>query len=297
MEIIHHRGKAFDVLLVAAGTLLMAAGVNMVYEPMELVTGGLSGLAIVIQNLTAGLTGKAGIPIWLTNTVLNVPIFLAAWWLVGRKFVVKTLLGAVAFSIALYVVPEYNLCGEDYLLATVFGAVLTGSGVGLVFLASSSTGGTDMLSVTLHRFFRHYTLPQVMMVVDGSIVLAGAVVFGIRSALYAVIAVYITTKVSDTILEGTKFAKLVYIISDAYEEIAEAILTKLQRGATGVAIQGMYTRQDKHMLFCVVNKKEIVQIKEIVREIDTKAFVIVNDVREAVGEGFIEYKQEKNGKL
>lgn len=154
-----------------------------------------------------------------------------------------------------------------------------------------------MLSMTLHRFFRHYTVPQILMVIDGCIVVSGAAVFGIKSALYAVIAVYITTKVSDAILEGLKFAKMVYIISDHHEEIAAEILTTMDRGATGIAIKGMYTGNDRNMLFCVVSKKEIVQIKEIVRKLDPKAFVIVSDVREAVGEGFIEYKQEKGLKL
>lgn len=264
----------------------------MVYDPTGLVTGGISGLAIVIKEMTSGVV-EGGLPIWLSNVLLNVPIFLAGGIVLGKKFVLKTLFGAVSLSVALFVVPSYDLCKGDLLLAVVFGAVLTGAGLGLVFLTSSSTGGTDMFSMTIQRFLRHYTVPQIMMLVDGSVVIAGAAVFGIKNAMYAVIAVYIATKVSDTILEGMKFAKLVYIISDRYEDIAGEILTKMDRGATGIAIKGMYTKSDKNMLFCVVSNKEIVQIKEIVREIDPKAFVIVNDVREAVGEGFVEYRQEK----
>lgn len=292
-----HKSKGFDMLLIVVGTLLIAVGVNMVYDPMGLVTGGISGLAIVIKALTAKVTGGEGVPIWLSNIMINVPIFVSAWFLVGKRFVLKTLFGAISFSIALYIVPTYNLCGDDYLLACVFGAVLTGAGIGLAFMADSSTGGTDMLSMTLHRFFRHYTAPQILMVIDGSVVIAGAAVFGIKAAMYAVIAVFIATKVSDAILEGIKFAKLVYIISDHYEQIADVIMTTMDRGATGIAIKGMYTKSDRNMLFCVVSNKEIVRLKEIVREKDPKAFMIVSDVREAVGEGFIEYKQEKNSKL
>jgi len=286
------KSKALDFLLIVAGTVLMAAAVNLVYDPMGMVTGGVTGLAIIIKDITDEIL-PGGLPIWLVNTFLNIPIFLAAWFLVGRKFVLKTLLGAVVFSVALYLVPTYNLCEDDYLLAAIFGAVLTGFGVGLVFLASSSTGGTDMLSMSLHRFFPHYTVPQILMVVDGAVVIAGAAVFGIKSALYAVVAVYITTKASDTMLEGLKFAKLVYIISEQYEKIAEEIMGKLGRGATGIAIKGMYTKADKNMLFCVVDKKEMVKIREIVQKLDSEAFVIVSDAREVMGEGFIEYRQEK----
>lgn len=292
MEILHRRGKLWDVMLVLAGTLLLAAGVNLVYDPMGMVTGGVSGLAIVLKEVTADLTGGEGVPIWLSNILINVPIFLLSWILVGRKFVIKTLFGTLALSAALYVIPTYDLCGGDYLLATVFGAVFTGGGVGLVLMAAASTGGTDMLSVALHRFFRHYSVPQILMVVDGLIVVAGATVFGIRSALYAVIAVYIATKVGDAVLDGIKFAKMVYIISEKYEEIAGEIMSRMDRGVTGVASQGMYTRSERKMLLCVVSNKEIAQLKEIVREYDPAAFVIVSDVREAMGEGFIEYRQE-----
>lgn len=294
--VVHHRSKWFDLLLVVAGTTMMAVGVNMVYDPMGMVTGGVSGVAIVVKELTHGVMGD-GIPIWLTNTLLNVPIFLGALLLVGKRFVLRTLFGALSFSVALYLVPSYNLCGDDYLLASIFGAVISGVGIGMVFMTHSSTGGTDMFCMTIHRFLRHYTVPQMLMVVDGAIVLAGAAVFGLRAALYAVIAVYITSKVSDAMLEGLKFAKMVYIISERYEQIAEEIMTKMDRGATGIPIRGMYTGADRNMLFCVVNNKEIVQIKEIVTELDPKAFVIVSDVREAVGEGFVEYRQEKPAKL
>lgn len=292
MEILHRRGKVWDLLLVVAGTLLLAAGVNMVFDPMGMVTGGLSGLAIVVKEVTADLSGGAGVPIWLTNLLANVPIFLAAWLLVGREFIWKTLFGAAAFAVALYVVPVYDLCRGDYLLATVFGGVLNGIGVGLVLLAGAATGGTDMLSMVIQRFFKHVSVPQILMVVDGIIVVTGAAIFGIRSAMYAVIAVYIATKVSDAILDGIKFAKMVYIISERYEEIADEIMTRMERGVTGVPIRGMYTKSDRNMLFCVVSNKEIVPLKEIVRELDPGAFVIVSDVREAMGEGFMEYRQE-----
>ena len=296
MEILHRRGKLWDILLVIAGTFLLAAGVNLVYDPMGMVTGGVSGLAIIVKEVTANMTGGEGGPIWLSNILINVPIFLLAWILVGKSFVVKTLFGTLSLSAALYIVPYYDLCGGDYLLATVFGAVFTGGGIGLVLMASASTGGTDMLSVALRRFLRHYTVPQILMVIDGAVVVLGAGIFGIRSALYAVIAVYIATKVGDAILDGIKFAKMVYIISDKYEAIADDIMNKMDRGVTGVFSQGMYTKAEKNMLLCVVGNKEIARLKELVRTQDPRAFMIVSDVREAMGEGFIEYSQDDEKK-
>jgi uncharacterized membrane-anchored protein YitT (DUF2179 family) len=127
--------------------------------------------------------------------------------------------------------------------------------------------------------------------VDSLVVTLGIFVFGINKALYAIIAIYISAKVSDGILEGVKFAKIAYIISDHYEEIANEILTAMNRGVTGLRATGMYSNVDKKMLFCVVSKKEIVGVIDIVNKIDKRAFVIVNDVREVMGEGFIEFKQ------
>ena len=146
-----------------------------------------------------------------------------------------------------------------------------------------------MLAALIQRKLRHYSIAQIMQVLDGMVVLLGAMVFGIRYALYALIAIYATSKVSDGILEGLKFSKQAYVISDSYQEIARAIMTRMDRGVTALDGVGMYSGQGKKVLFCVVSKKEIVTIREIVAEFDRKAFLIVTDVREVFGEGFIEY--------
>lgn len=287
-DLLRKKSRVGDIILVMLGAFIMGLSNNLVYEPMGMVTGGISGLSIVIKSVSTTMFGY-GVPVWMGNIVLNVPIFIASYLVLGKKFVVKTVLGAATFSFTLYIVPVYNMCGGDYLLAAVFGPLFMGGGAGLVFLASSSTGGTDMLSMVFHKYFKAYTVPQILAVIDGIIVLAGAAVFGVHNALYAVIAVFLTSKISDTIMEGFKFAKLVFIISDKYKDIAESILTDMDRGVTKINIKGMYTKEDKDMLFVVVSNKEIVQIKETVRRFDPNAFVIVSDVREAVGEGFVEY--------
>lgn len=277
-------------IIIIAGTLLMAMSINLVYEPLEMVTGGVTGLAIVIKYLT-GFIVKGGIPIWLSNTVLNIPLFLAALKLMGKKYLKTTVFATISLSVALYIIPTYNIVYQDYLLAAVFGGVLGGAGLGLVFVASASTGGTDLVATLINKYKPYHSIPRILIVIDGVIVATGVAAFGITKALYAIIAVYITTKVSDGILEGLKFAKMAYIISDNYDEIAKKIMVSLDRGVTGVSATGMYSNKDKKMLFCVVSKKEIVDLTEIVEEVDPNAFVIVSDVREVMGEGFREYRQ------
>ena len=229
------------------------------------------------------------VPLWLTNTVLNIPLFAAGFFFCGWRFIKRTLFATVMLSVSLYVLPEASYLGSDLFLSALFGGIISGVGTGLVFLTSCTTGGTDLLAALIQKRLKHYTLAQIMQVLDGLIVVAGASVFGIRTALYALIAIFCVAKVTDGLIEGLKFSKQAYIISEHYREIAEAIMEQMGRGVTSIKARGMYSDQEKRMLFCVVSKKEIVRLKEIVAEFDSSAFVIVSDAREVFGEGFIEY--------
>lgn len=277
-------------LTILCGAILLALSVNLVYEPMALVTGGISGLAIVVKRLTEPLI-EGGLPIWVFNTICNIPLFLIAVIVKGKKFILTTVAGTVLYILALMVIPIFDFHFEDALLASIIGGTIAGAGMGMVFSVSASTGGTDLAAMVIHNYKKHMSIPQILSLIDGVIIFIGALVFGIGNALYAVIAVFVTAKVSDGILEGLKFAKMAYIISDSYAEIAEDILHSLNRGVTGINATGMYSNKDKKMLFCVVSKKEIVKIIEVAQRIDPKSFVIVSDVREVMGEGFIEYRQ------
>lgn len=284
---IHARKNIVKYTFIIIGTTLMALAVNMFYAPMYMVTGGVSGLAIVIRDWTRGMV-DGGVPIWITNVLCNIPLFLLAARVKGKQYIIQTLFATVSFTVALSIIPSFNLKFDDILLVSVFGGVLTGVGLGMVLPTQTSTGGADLLSAVLHEKHKHYTMAQFIMVIDAVIVSLGAAVFGLFRALYAVIAIYITSKVIDSIQEGLKFAKITYIISDQYEEIAKEVLKGLNRGATAISAKGMYTNQDKKMLFCVVSKKELVKVIAIVARIDAKAFLIVSDAREVLGEGFIE---------
>lgn len=276
--------KKWNLVLILIGTLLMGAAVKIIYEPLHMVTGGVSGVGIIIQSLI-------GIPMWFTNMIINIPLLIIAAYIKGTRFIIKTLYATVCFTVALYLLPEFEIVQGDYLLGALAGGVISGIGLGLVFYTGTSTGGSDLLGIVLQRKFRHYSIAQIILVIDGMIVMGGAWKFGLKNALYAVIAVYITSKVMDGILEGINFSKLAYVISEHYEEIASDIFVNLNRGVTSLFAKGMYSKKQKNVLLCVVSKKEIVELMDIVAKNDPKAFVIVTDVREVMGEGFIEYKQ------
>lgn len=276
-----------EYLMIIVGTGLMSLAINSVFDASGMVTGGFSGIAIIIKAWTKGLV-NGGIPLWVTNCVLNIPLFFIAWRVKGFSFIKKAILGEVSLSVWLAIQPVFHLAGDDLLLAALYGGVIQGIGIGLVFLGGGTTGGTDMMAAIIQKFLQHYSISQIMQIIDGAVVVVGMYVFGIHKALYAIIAVYLVTKVSDGLIEGLKFSKAVYIITEKPKEIAEMIMEDLDRGATGINAKGMYSGQDKLMLFVVVNKKEIVMLKEKVDEIDPQAFVIVTDAREVHGEGFIE---------
>lgn len=276
-----------EYLMIIVGTGLMSLAINSVFDASGMVTGGFSGIAIIIKAWTKGLV-NGGIPLWVTNCVLNIPLFFIAWRVKGFSFIKKAILGEISLSVWLAIQPVFHLAGDDLLLAALYGGVIQGVGIGLVFLGGGTTGGTDMMAAIIQKFLQHYSISQIMQIIDGAVVVVGMYVFGIHKALYAIIAVYLVTKVSDGLIEGLKFSKAVYIITEKPGEIAGMIMEDLDRGATGINVKGMYSGQDKLMLFVVVNKKEIVMLKEKVDEIDPQAFVIVTDAREVHGEGFIE---------
>lgn len=287
-RLFYRRSKVWEYLMLIVGTALVAVSIQCIYDPISLVTGGFSGLAIVIKSVTEPFF-PGGIPLWFTNIALNIPVFLVAFKVKGKRFIGRTLIGAFLLSAWLYVLPAADLTQGDYVLAAVFGGVTCGTGMGLILLAKATTGGTDMVATIIQHYAKHYSIVQILQILDALVVLCGLWVFGIRAALYAIVAIFITTKVSDALMEGFKFSKAAFIITDQYELVANRILGELDRGVTGLKAKGMYSGADKCVLYCVVSQKEIVQVKEIVAETDPDAFVIVSDAREVLGEGFLEY--------
>ncbi len=281
------RKELWDYVLVVIGAGMFGLAYQCIYDQVGLVTGGFTGIAIILRTVT-GAWIKGGIPLWLTNAVLNIPVFLIAWIRHGKEFIGKAFWGTVMLSVWLYVLPDVNLSGDDYMLSALFGGVIAGAGIGLVLRAGATTGGTDMVAALLHARLRQYSIAQIMQVVDAAVVLAGVYVFGLRPTLYAVVAIFVTTRMSDAVLEGFHNSKAVFIVTNHYKEVSGRLMDELGRGVTGLAARGMYTGEEKCVLYCVVSRKEMVHVKDIVHEVDEKAFVIVSDAREVLGEGFIE---------
>ena len=273
MKITGKKPWYLEYLLIIIGTGLMATAITSCFDAAGMVTGGFSGIAIIVKAGTKGLYGN-GVPLWVTNLVLNVPVFILAAKIKGFSFVKKALMGDISLTVWLAVLPAWKL-SEDIFLAALYGGILQGVGIGLVFLGGGTTGGTDLLAAIIQKYMKHYSIAQVMQFVDGAVVVAGMYVFGVERALYAIIAVYLVTKVSDGIIAGLKFSKAVYIITDKPDEVSRMVMEDIDRGITGIRAKGMYSGNDKLMLFCVVGKKELVHLKEMIDEIDPKAFVIV----------------------
>lgn len=284
-------GRIYEYLVIIIGTGILAFAIACLFDPIGLVTGGFTGLAIVIKSVTS-MFFEGGIPLWFTNLALNIPVFVLAYFLKGPKFIGKSFFGAMMLSVWLYIVPVIDLTSGDYLLAAIFGGAFSGVGIGLVLRTGATTGGTDMVSALVQLKIRHYSIVQILQVIDGLVIVLGLVVFGMRPTMYAIIAILVSTKVSDMVLEGFNYSKAAYIITNQHEEVAQRIMTELDRGVTGLHAKGMYTGEEKCVLYCIVSQKEIVALKDIVNEIDSNAFVIVSEVREVLGEGFQEYKKE-----
>lgn len=278
--------KVKKIITIFVGCMLLAIAFNMFFDPCGIVTGGVSGLGIVIKSLTKDIY-PGGIPLWMSTLMLNVPIYVTGFLLRGKEFVLNTLLGTLLLSLALYIVPVVGIVEGDRILASIFGGVIGGTGSALVLMTMSSTGGTDMLGVALSKYYHERNVAEIIGFLDGVVVIIGAMVFGIYSTMYAVLAVFIFSKVCDIVLTGQRDGKMFYIISKENEAIAREILS-MERGATEMNIRGVYTQNSMSMLMCVVYKKEVVPIKKVIREHDPGAFVIISDVRDIRGEGFIE---------
>ncbi len=281
------RLHAKDLLLILVGSTITTCATKYFFDPAGLVTGGVSGLAIIIKFLTGQYT-RMVIPLWLSNLLVNIPIFLFAWKTDGFKSIIRTGISWLIITLELAVFPEYDLASGNLLLVSIYGGICFGAGTGLLLMARATSGGTDMLGNSLHRYFRQYGVGRIIQILDGIVVILGAVVFNIEHTLYALISVYIMGKITDWILARGRTAKCAMIISDCSEEIAKDILYDLSRGVTSVSGTGMYSGAHKNVLICICSNKDIVEIKDIVRNYDPRAFFIVNDVTEAMGEGFVE---------
>ena len=276
-----------DFWIIILGSTIVAFAVKYLFDPTGLVTGGVSGLAIVIRYLT-GKFCPYEVPLWVSNLVLNIPIFLFAWKTEGFKRIIRTGLAFVVMTAELYIFPDYVPFDDNLLLTAVYGGIAFGVGTGLLLLAKATTGGTDMLGNSLSKYLRHVSVGHLIEYLDGAVVIVGALVFSLEHTLYAIISVFIMGRVINYVVDHGKKAKIALIISKAPEEITREILSQLDRGVTSLPGIGEFTKEKRKVLVCICTQRDVPMIKDIIKEYDPKAFFIVGNVSEAMGEGFVE---------
>lgn len=266
-----------------AGVFLLAIGLTFFLEPNTIAPGGVTGFAIVFKKIT-------GIPIYITNLAINIPLFIIGVIILGKNFGWKTLYATALLSLFLKVIPTQAVT-PDLLLSSIFGGLVSGIGLGIVFKFGGTTGGTDLAGSILNKLFPSLSLSTFMMAIDVVVVaFAGIVDKKVETSLYSVISLFITVKVIDLILEGIGYLKGFIIITDKPEEISEKIMRDLDRGVTLFKGKGMYTKEEKDVLLCVVNRFQFAKTKDIVYDIDKDAFIMVTEMSEVLGEGFEEIK-------
>lgn len=261
------------------GVFLMALGLNLFLIPKKISTGGISGLSMVLHYLTGVGTG------WFV-LLLNIPVFLYGYRRLGKKFVVRSGVATVLLSVFLEATAKLSFVTEDSVLCALYGGLLAGAGIGIVFRCNASTGGTDLIASCVQKESR-FSTGTVLMLIDAGIVLLSVLVFwDLSLGLYALIAVAVGGKVVDYLEEGPKFARAVFIVSDHQEQIAHKLLYEMKRGVTALDGSGMFSKTRKQILLCVIPKREIMQMKTIVKQTDPNSFVIITDAKEVLGEGF-----------
>jgi len=265
---------------ITLGAVLTAVALNMFLIPNKVAAGGVSGMATVLHYLV-------GAPVGVTMLALNIPLFLASIKVLGAKFGVRTLYGAAILSAAIDLsAPFTPVLTHDLLLSSLYGGVLSGIGMGIVFRFGGTTAGTDLAAAIINKLTR-ISVGQALLAVDFFVIASAGVAFASAElSLYALISLWLTSHIIDLVQEGPSTAKAFLIVSDAAEIVADKIMAEMDRGVTFLQGKGGYTRQARDILFCVVTASEVVRLKELVTSVDPAAFVIVADAHEVMGEGF-----------
>ena len=290
MKNLFFRNKAWfkDAVLIIAGTFILAVGIVFFIAPYKFVPGGVYGISIVIHHLF-------GTPIGLVALCFDIPLLLIGIRILGNKFGAKTVLGIVLTAVFVDVLGQAlgnnPLVEDDALLSAIFGGALVGLGLGIIFRAKATSGGTDIIAMILSKYMR-FPLGQSLIYVDSVIVFLGLIVFkDWKIPLYSWLIIFITGKVIDMVVEGISVHKVVIIISDKHEEIREKIIIDIGRGGTYLIAEGMYEGTEKKVIYTNVNRRELPLLLDHIRNVDPHAFVSVVDANDVIGDGFRSLKE------
>ena len=268
-------------LVIVVGAAIYAAGFSFFLYPNSVVTGGVTGIAMIINYLTQ-------IPVGVLTIIMNIPLFILALRKLGLRFCIGSLVGMILASVFVDILTPLRInATTNVLLAALYGGLIEGAGLGLVYRVGASTGGSDIASKLLRARYPYINLGTIILLVDMFVVLCFAVIFKkFDSVMYSIIAMFVSTRVVDFVLCGVSTSKLCFIITDSTDQVKEAITTTLHRGATILHGEGAYSGLSKEVILCAVKKQQVVELRRLVRSIDPNAFIIFATAQEVFGEGF-----------
>lgn len=272
------RENIVDYVYVIVGATVIAIGFNVFLLPNQVASGGVSGISTILHGLFGWNPG-------IVQYAFNIPLFIAGVLLLGKKFGIKSFIGTITLPFIVLLTNRWEPWTDNPLLGALFGGIVVGLGIGLVFKGNASTGGTDLLAQIITKY-TGLTLGTSVLLIDGIIAISAAVVFDLEKGLYALIGLYVTTKTIDIIQLGFSQSKMVYIITLKQDEVREAIYAEVNRGVTKLQAFGGYTGEARPVLMVVVYQTEFTKLKQLIKSVDPSAFVIVSDAYEVLGEGF-----------
>lgn len=270
--------SALEYINVLIGSAIIALAFNVFLLPNQIASGGVSGISTILLSVFGWEPAYV-------QWAFNIPLFIAGVILLGKQFGVKTLVGTIFLPFVVFLTKNIAPWTNDALLGALFGGIVVGLGLGIVFRGNGSTGGTDLAAQIITKY-TGLTLGTSVVLIDGLIVLSAALVFDIERGLYALIALYVTSKTIDLVQVGFGRSKTAMIITNKQEEVREGILNKIDRGVTKLSAYGGFTDNERPVLMCVVDQREFTKLKQLVKSLDPSAFVVVMDASEVLGEGF-----------
>lgn len=268
------------IITILFGGIICGLSYNVFIIPHKMLSGGLSGIALIINYITGV---KPGLMIF----ILNIPVFLIGYKYVDKEFILLSLIGTFSFSIFidLFSFLKYKMLVEDIMLSSIYGGLFNGIGMGIVFRNRASLGGIDIVAVIVKKYFS-INIGSTSLLINFAIVATSSLIYGIRPAMYTLIAMYISSKVLDKVQEGFDIRKQVMIITNNEEEMGKEIIKRLHRGVTYLEGEGAFTKNKKRVIYCIVTLNQLAKLKQIVKETDPYAFMTVSDTTEVLGKGF-----------
>ncbi|GAB0170740.1 YitT family protein [Lysinibacillus sp. CTST325] len=272
------RESIVEYMYVIVGAAIIAIGFNVFLLPNQVASGGVSGISTILHGLFGWNPG-------IVQYAFNIPLFIAGVVVLGKKFGIKSFIGTITLPFIVLLTNSWGPWTDNPLLGALFGGIVVGLGIGLVFKGNASTGGTDLLAQIITKY-TGISLGTSVLLIDGIIAISAAIVFDLEKGLYALIGLYVTTKTIDIIQLGLSQSKMVYIITMKQDEVRDAIYAEIDRGVTELPAIGGYTGKARPVLMVVVYQTEFTKLKQLIKNVDPSAFVIVSDAYEVLGEGF-----------